>query len=209
MESDYSDPGNSTTLIEESQSGESRHGRGMMYPEQRDLSPINYMSGNGSYSYSASASTSRTSSAHRKPNNAPKRVSSYVASRNRNRAAGSSSPRRTAYSYPNYSYRRHSFRPRVSNVRHSPNSRSSSSKSKSKKKKDSTSLGHGDDDNSTTTESTDDDSTTTAAPEPEDPFFTSYGGDIEYFFPLVSYGIPFDGEITFLGFHGFKGLFPY
>lgn len=39
-------------------------------------------------------------------------------------------------------------------------------------------------------------------------FFTQYGGDIEYFFPLVGFGIPFDGEITFLGFHGFKGIFP-
>ncbi|XP_021947925.1 uncharacterized protein LOC110845759 [Folsomia candida] len=42
-----------------------------------------------------------------------------------------------------------------------------------------------------------------------DTFFTQYGGDIEYFFPLIAFGIPFDGEITFLGFHGFKGLFPY
>jgi hypothetical protein len=42
-----------------------------------------------------------------------------------------------------------------------------------------------------------------------DTFFAQYGGDIEYFFPLISFGIPFDGEITFLGFHGFKGIFPY
>ncbi|CAG7826272.1 unnamed protein product [Allacma fusca] len=40
-------------------------------------------------------------------------------------------------------------------------------------------------------------------------WFQSYGGDIEYFFPLIGFGIPFDGEITLLGFHGFKGLFPY
>ncbi|CAL8088260.1 unnamed protein product [Orchesella dallaii] len=45
--------------------------------------------------------------------------------------------------------------------------------------------------------------------EKEDIFFTQYGGDIEYFFPLLSFGIPFDGEITLLGFHGFRGLFPY
>lgn len=60
--------------------------------------------------------------------------------------------------------------------------------------------------------------TTKEAPSPKkekktiadtDTFFAQYGGDIEYFFPLISFGIPFDGEITFLGFHGFKGLFPY
>ena len=51
--------------------------------------------------------------------------------------------------------------------------------------------------------------TTEAPPTSDDNFFSSYGGDIEYFFPLISFGIPFDGEITFLGFHGFKGLFPY
>ncbi|CAG7729700.1 unnamed protein product, partial [Allacma fusca] len=43
----------------------------------------------------------------------------------------------------------------------------------------------------------------------ENKFFAQFGGDIEYFIPLVGYGIPFDGEITVLGFHGFKGLFPY
>lgn len=43
----------------------------------------------------------------------------------------------------------------------------------------------------------------------EDIFFSQYGGDIEYFFPLLSFGIPFDGEITLLGFHGFRGIFPY
>ena len=43
----------------------------------------------------------------------------------------------------------------------------------------------------------------------QDTFFSAYGGDIEYFIPLISFGIPFDGEITVLGFHGFKGLFPY
>ena len=44
---------------------------------------------------------------------------------------------------------------------------------------------------------------------PINKFFTAYGGDFEYFFPVWGFGIPFDGEITFLGFHGFKGLFPY
>jgi hypothetical protein len=55
----------------------------------------------------------------------------------------------------------------------------------------------------------DSEATTEAPKTAEDHFFSSYGGDIEYFFPLISFGIPFDGEITFLGFHGFKGLFPY
>ncbi|CAG7651101.1 unnamed protein product, partial [Allacma fusca] len=36
-----------------------------------------------------------------------------------------------------------------------------------------------------TTESTTTTTTTTAAPEP-DPYFASYGGDIEYFIPLIS-----------------------
>ena len=51
--------------------------------------------------------------------------------------------------------------------------------------------------------------TTTLSPFAEDHFFASYGGDIEYFFPLIGFAIPFDGEITFLGFHGFKGIFPF
>ncbi|CAG7821195.1 unnamed protein product, partial [Allacma fusca] len=59
-----------------------------------------------------------------------------------------------------------------------------------------------------TTESTTTTTTTTAAPEP-DPYFASYGGDIEYFFPIISFTIPFDGEITLLGFHGFKGMALY
>lgn len=49
----------------------------------------------------------------------------------------------------------------------------------------------------------------TLPPKDEDIFFSQYGGDIEYFFPLLSFGIPFDGEITLLGFHGFRGIFPY
>ncbi len=49
----------------------------------------------------------------------------------------------------------------------------------------------------------------TLPPKEEDIFFSQYGGDIEYFFPLLSFGIPFDGEITLLGFHGFRGIFPY
>ena len=44
---------------------------------------------------------------------------------------------------------------------------------------------------------------------PVNTWFAQYGGDFEYFFPVWGWGIPFDGEITFLGFHGFKGLFPY
>jgi len=48
-----------------------------------------------------------------------------------------------------------------------------------------------------------------AAVADSDRFFTQYGGDIEYFFPLIQFGIPFDGEITLLGFKGFKGLWPY
>ena len=43
----------------------------------------------------------------------------------------------------------------------------------------------------------------------QDPNFASYGGDIEYVFPILTTTIPFDGEITVLGFHGFKGMFIY
>lgn len=60
----------------------------------------------------------------------------------------------------------------------------------------------------TTTEKPTDKPTDAPAPK-EDIFFAQYGGDIEYFFPLISFGIPFDGEITLLGFHGFRGIFPY
>ena len=65
-------------------------------------------------------------------------------------------------------------------------------------------------DESSSTDSSVSSTTTAATPKAseDDSFFSSYGGDIEYFFPLLSFGIPFDGEITFLGFHGFKGIFP-